>query len=46
MAPTLTGVVTMPLHEALRAGDSAAITLEDLAGAQAPTTTPVLIGEV
>jgi anti-sigma-K factor RskA len=46
MAPTLTGVVTMPLHEVLRAGDAAAITLEDSAGAQAPTTAPVLIGEV
>jgi anti-sigma-K factor RskA len=46
MAPTLAGVVTMQLHEALRAGDSAAVTLEDSAGAQAPTTAPVLIGEV
>jgi anti-sigma factor RsiW len=46
MAPTLTGVVTMQLHEPLRAGDAAAITLEDSAGVQAPTTTPVLIGEV
>jgi anti-sigma-K factor RskA len=46
MAPALGGVVTMQLHEVLRAGDSAAITLEDSAGAQAPTTVPLLIGDV
>jgi len=46
MAPALTGVITMPLHDPLRAGDAAAITLEDAAGAQKPTTTPILLGEV
>ena len=46
MAPTVSGVVTMQLHETLRAGDAAAITLEDSAGVQAPTSAPVLIGEV
>jgi len=46
MAPAGRGVITMQLHEALRAGDTAAITLEDAAGAQAPTTGPVLVGQV
>jgi len=46
MAPVLTGVITMQLHDVLRAGDAAAITLEDAAGVQQPTTQPVLIGQV
>jgi hypothetical protein len=46
MAPTLTGVITMQLHEQLRSGDATAITLEDAAGAQAPTSTPLLLGQV
>jgi len=46
MAPTMSGVITMQLHDALRPGDAAAITLEDAAGAQQPTTTPVLIGQI
>jgi len=46
MAPVLTGVITMELHEQLRVGDATAITLEDAAGAQAPTSAPLLVGEV
>ncbi len=46
MAPSGTGVITMQLHEALRAGDRAALTLEDAAGSRAPTSTPVLLGQV
>ena len=46
MAPTLTGVVTMQLHDTLRPGDATAITLEDAAGAQQPTTAILLIGQV
>jgi anti-sigma-K factor RskA len=46
MAPVLTGVITMQLHDPLRPGDATAITLEDAPGAQQPTTTPVLIGQV
>jgi len=46
MAPLLSGVITMPIHELLRDGDVAAITLEDQAGAQLPTTNPLLLGRV
>jgi anti-sigma-K factor RskA len=46
MAPTLSGVITMQLHDALRPGDTAAVTLEDAAGAKQPTGAPLLIGHV
>jgi anti-sigma-K factor RskA len=46
MAPVLTGVITIPVLDALRDGDVAAITLEDQAGVQLPTSDPLLLGRI
>ena len=45
MAPAPSGVVVMQIHE-VNSGDVAAITLEDAAGVQAPTTEPLLLGQL
>lgn len=44
MAPVRPGIVTVRLEHAVRAGDITAVTLENAAGVDKPTSEPILLG--